>query len=302
MGVARGQFIDAQNRMLNRYGVDTKSEFIEVPSINGYAHVLISGEGPPLVMINGIGTPGAMFAPLMAELSDFRLHVIELPAYGLTDTTQEFTKNIHQNAVRFLYEVLEALELDSVPFVLNSLASLFTSLLALDRPGRVEKLVHIGCPAIVLDTSAPLPMRLLSVKPLGRLMTRLQPPSEKQVEQLSKMVNQYPLVPELVDLLVATESLPDFRHTFLSTLNKLLRLRGNQPKMRLTAEQLANIAQPTLIFWGKDDPFGPPQVGKRMVEMMPQAELKIIKGGHTPWLTESEVIAPVLIRFLNQIE
>lgn len=35
----------------------------------------------------------------------------------------------------------------------NSLGSLLTSWLALDHPDRVAALVHIGCPAIVFDTT-----------------------------------------------------------------------------------------------------------------------------------------------------
>ncbi|MGK7371494.1 MAG: alpha/beta fold hydrolase, partial [Candidatus Halalkalibacterium sp. M3_1C_030] len=264
--------------MFKRYEVEAESRFFNVPSIDGSAHISITGEGPPVVMINGIGTPGAMWAPLMAEIDGFCLFAVDLPGYGLTDTTEGFADNLQEKAKRFIIEVLDRLGLESPPFIANSLGSLFTSWLCLDQPTRVAALIHVGCPAIVLGTSAPLPMRLLSVKLLGRLLTWLQPPSHKQVEQLSKMVKEYPLVPELAELLVATERLPGFRQTFLSTLNTLLRLRGNRPKMRLRDEQLAQIDKPTLIFWGKDDPFGSPEVGKQMVKTMPKAELTITEG------------------------
>ncbi len=286
--------------MLNRYGVEARSQYVKVPSLGGMAHTLISGEGPAVVMLNGIGTPGAMWAPLMAELQGFRLFVVDLPAYGLTDTTPQLTDNLRDNAVRFLDEVLDRLELERPAFVANSLGSLWASWLALDRPGRVAALVHVGCPAVVLDSSAPFPMRVLSVRFAGRLLTRLQPPSRRQVEQLSKMVKEYPLVPELVDLLVATERLPGFRRTFLSTVHTLIRLRGSRPETRLTAGQLAKIDQPILLFWGKNDPFGSPEVGKRMAAKMPAAELHVIGGGHAPWLTQAERIGPTAARFLQQ--
>lgn len=168
------------------------------------------------------------------------------------------------------------------------------------RPGRMTALVHVGCPAVVLDSSAPFPMRVLSVRFAGRLLTRLQPPSRRQVKQLSRMVKEYPLVPELVDLLVATERLPGFRRTFLSTVHTLIRLRGSRPETRLTAGQLAKIDQPTLLFWGKNDPFGLPEVGKRMATKMPAAELHVIEGGHAPWLTQAERIGPTATHFLQQ--
>lgn len=94
MADERQQFMDAQRRMLASYGVEAKSEFIEIPSIDGQAHVLMSGEGPPVIMINGIGTPGAMWAPLMAELDHFSLYVVDLPGYGLTAAPEDFLPGI----------------------------------------------------------------------------------------------------------------------------------------------------------------------------------------------------------------
>ncbi|MBP7777383.1 MAG: alpha/beta hydrolase [Acidobacteria bacterium] len=288
--------------MLDRHGIDADSRFVEVPVVDGDAHVLVSGEGPAVVIVNGIGIPAAMWAPLMAELEGFRLFAVDLPAYGLTDTTKDFAGDLRHNAVRFLDQVLDGLGLDAPAFVANSLGSLWTTWLALDRPERVKAMVHVGCPALVLDTSAPLLMRLLSVRPLGRVMTRLRPPSVSQVEELSTMVNEHPLTPELADLILATERLPDFRHTFLAMLNALLRVRGSRPAMRLTAEQLARIPQPTLVFWGNHDPFGSVTAGERMVKAMPNAELHVVGGGHAPWLTQAKRIGPIAACFLRQHE
>lgn len=302
MTSARQEFIDAQQRMLDRYRVEARSRFVDVPSVEGRAHVLVSGGGPPVVMLNGIGTPGAMWTPLMAELDGLRLFVVDLPGFGLTDGTERLSQDLRRGAVRFLEEVLDGLELPRPAFVANSLGSLWASWLALDRPERVARLVHVGCPALALGASAPLPMRVLSVRPLGRFLTWLQPPSPGQVEQLSKMVKEHPLVPELVDLLVATERLPGFRSTFLATLHALLRLRGSRPEMRLTAGQLARIGQRTLIFWGEEDPFGSPDLGAQMAATMPAAELHVVPGGHAPWLRQAERIGPVAGAFLQPLE
>lgn len=297
---ARQDFVEAQRAMLDRHGVGAESRFVHVPSIEGRAHVLESGDGPSVVMINGLGTPAAMWAPLMAELDGVSLHAVDLPAYGLTDVPAGFTEDVRRNAVRFLEGVLDGLGVDRPTFVSNSMGSLWTSWLALDRPERVTAMVHVGCPAVVLGTSAPLPMRLMSVPILGRLITRLQPPSPRQVEQLGRMVGEHPLPPELVDLLVATERLPDYRRTFLSTLHTLVRLRGSRADTRLTAEQLARIDAPTLLVWGEDDPFGPPEVGERMVDVMPAADLRVVEGGHAPWLRQSVRIGRMAGRFLRR--
>lgn len=293
-------FIEAQTIALNRYGVEAEERFVEVPVVDGQAHVIIAGTGPPVVMVNGIGTPAAMWAPLMALLDGFTLYAVDLPAYGLTDTIAGLTDDFRSTAVRFLDEVLGGLELDQPALVANSLGSLWAMWFAIDRPHRVAALVHVGCPAIVLDTSAPLPMRLLSARPLGRLMMKLQPPSPRQVKQLSKMVNEHPLPPEIADLLLATERLPHFEATFLATLHRLLRLRGARPDMTMTRDQLNCINHPSLLIFARNDPMGAATVGEELAQTLPDAELHIVDGGHAPWLHHADQIAPLILTFLNR--
>jgi pimeloyl-ACP methyl ester carboxylesterase len=143
-------------------------------------------------------------------------------------------------------------------------------------------------------------MRLLSIRPLGRLMMRLQPPSKRQVEQLSKMVHEHPIPPEIAQLILTTERLDHFEDTFLTTLNHLIRLRGNRPEHALTAEQLARIGLPTLLVFAHDDPMGGPSVGARIAAALPDAELHIVDGGHAPWLHYAAQIAPLVRTFLHR--
>jgi pimeloyl-ACP methyl ester carboxylesterase len=294
-------FSRAQAAALNRYGITAEDRWIEAPVVDGQAHVLVTGEGPPVVVLNGIGVPAAMLAPMMAHLDGVRQHAVDLPGYGLTDTIPAFADNLRANAVRFLTEVLDGLGLDQPVVVANSLGSLWASWLAIDQPDRVAALAHLGCPAIVLDTSAPLPMRLLSVRPLGRVMMKLQPPSQRQVEQLAKMVHEHPLPPEIAQLILATERLDHFEDTFLAMLNRLLRLRGNRPELALTAHQLARIQAPTLLVFANDDPMGAAPIGQRMADAMVDAELHTVEGGHAPWLHHAEQIAPLLTAFLERV-
>lgn len=294
------RFENAQQRLLDRYGIVAESRFVDAPIIGGTAHVLVSGSGPPVVMLNGIGTPAAMWAPLMAELRGFALHAIDLPGYGLTDTTDAVADDIRQTATMFLEQVLGGLGLGGSLFVANSLGSRWAMWLAADRPHSVRAMVHIGCPALALGTSAPLPMRILSVPRLARILMRIRPPSPQQIERLSKMVHEHPLVPEVADLLLETERLPGFERTFLATLSRFLRLRGAQPDMALTQERLPETEQPTLFIWGSDDPFGSVEVAGRTAAAVDNSQLHIVAGGHAPWLNEAAGIASLVTPFLDR--
>lgn len=293
-------FEAAQAETLDHSGVRAESRFVEVPAVDGRAHVLVAGEGPPVLMLNGIGTPAAMWAPLMAHLEGRALHAVDLPAYGLTDAPPENPLDLRAHAVSFLESVLDGLGLERPAFISNSLGSLWALWLAMDRPRRVGAMAHVGCPALAPGTSAPLPMRMLSTRVLGRLLMRLRPPSLKQVEQLSKMVRQYPLAPEIAEAILATERMPGFERTFRSNLSALLRLRGARPESALTESQLAAVGQPSLLVVADQDPMGSEQAGRRMVEALPNAELHISEGGHCPWLTEAERIAGWVNGFLDR--
>lgn len=292
-------FLAAQSATLSHFGVRFEQRFVEIPHINGRAQVLVAGEGPPAVLINGIGTPAAMFAPLMCRLSGYKLHAVDLPGYGLTDTTPTIASDLKATAVAFIGQVLDGLKLDKPAIIANSLGSNWASWFALEQPDRVDALVHIGCPALILNTSAPLPMRLLSKRGLGWLIMRIQGPSRRQVEQLSRMVNEHPLPPTIADLLLATERLPGFEQTFLSMLNALIRLRGARPEMELGGEHLARIATRSLLIFARNDPFGAEKVGREAASALPDAELHIVDGGHAPWLHHADQIAPLIHDFLG---
>jgi pimeloyl-ACP methyl ester carboxylesterase len=294
-------FSAAQAAVLDLHRMTAEERWVEAPVVDGQAHVLVTGQGPPVVLLNGIGTPAAMLAPLMARIRGFTQYAVDLPAYGLTDTTPDFADGLRANAVRFLSDVLDGLGLERPVVVANSLGSLWASWLAIERPNRVGALVHAGCPAIVLDTSAPLPMRLLSVRPLGRLMMKVQPPSERQVKQLGKMVHEHPLPPEIARLILATERLDHFEDTFLAMLNRLVRLRGNRPEVALTADDLGRIRVPTLLVFASDDPMGAASVGRRVADAMVDAELHLVEGGHAPWLHHADQIALRLSPFLERV-
>ncbi|WP_417809849.1 alpha/beta fold hydrolase [Thioclava sp.] len=292
-------FLASQTAALSRNGVEFERRFIDVPIVNGSAQVLVSGDGPPAILLNGIGTPAAMWAPLMGQLDGLTLYAVDLPGYGLTSSTPALTQDMRTTAIAFLGQILERLELNQPAIIANSLGSNWASWFALDQPQRVAALVHVGCPALILGTSAPLPMRLLSKRGLGWLMMRIQPPSPRQVEKLSRMVNEYPLPQEIADLLLATERLPFFEPTFLAMLNALIRLRGARPEMALSRERLKQITTPSLLIFARSDPFGGIEVGREAADAMPDAKLHIVDGGHTPWIHNAEKIAPLIIDFLG---
>lgn len=298
MPITREDFVQAQREALAQAGVEAASRFVELPGIGGRAHVLEAGHGPPVLLVCGIGTPAAMWAPLMAHLSGSTLYAVDLPGFGLSDARPGFASRLRPNAVAFLRSVLDALGLERSALVGNSLGSLWSFWLALEHPDRVAAMVHVGCPALFLGTSAPLPMRLLSVPVLGKVLSKLQPPSEKQVRELARMVGEDPLPAETAKLLLATERLPDYEPTFLALLRVLVRPRGARREVALDEAALSGVLTPVQLVWGASDPFGAPAVGERATAALPHGELHVVAGGHAPWLRRAGEVGLLARPFL----
>jgi pimeloyl-ACP methyl ester carboxylesterase len=293
-------YTEAQLRLLARFGVEAESRFVEVPAVDGRAHVLVTGEGPPVMMVIGGGPPSAMWAPLMAELSGFTLYAVDLPGMGLTSRVPYATEGLRTLAVNFLDQVVDRLGLDRPGFVAQSMGGLWTTWLALDRPGRVPAIVYIGCPATMLGTSAPFPLRLGSIPPIGRLLRRLDPPSLKQVDRFIAMAGEdFSHLPELRELMLAHELLPDSGAALFELVQAVVRLRGPRPQVELTEAQLTRLTQPVNLIWGDHDTFGPPSVGERAASIIPDAEVHVVPGGHGPWVNQPARVASLAAPFLR---
>jgi pimeloyl-ACP methyl ester carboxylesterase len=249
----------------------------------------------------GFGDPAAMWIPLMAELDGFRLYAVDRPNFGLSGSVRHTTATFRRLGPQFLEQVLDGLELERPSFIGNSIGSLWSIWLALDRPGRVAAMAHIGCPAFLLGTSAPLSMRLLSVPPVGRLMMRMSPPSPQQVERFAAMAGEdFSALPEMKDLLVEMQKLPGVRPALLELLHAVIRLRGPRPELVLTARQLEQITQPVQLIWGERDPFGPPEVGEQAAALIPDAQFHLIPGaGHVPWVAHAGPVGEFVVPFLR---
>jgi pimeloyl-ACP methyl ester carboxylesterase len=297
------EFNAAQSSLLERYGIEAEPKFIEVPAVQGRVHVLRSGTGPPVVMVPGFADPAAMWAPLMAGLEGFTLYAVDRPCFGLTGRAEHTSATFRRLAVDFLEQVIDALEIARPLFVGNSIGSAWSTWLALDRPDRVAGLVHVGCPAFWLNTSAPLPLRLLSIPLLGRFIMALSPPSPRQAEAFGRKIGGEDLsqFPELRDLLVAAQRLPDAQDSTLGLLHAVVRLRGARQEVRLAREQLGQIRHPVLLIWGSRDAFGGPSVAEEAALAIPDGEVCIVPGaGHIPWVGHPGDVIAAAVPFLRR--
>jgi pimeloyl-ACP methyl ester carboxylesterase len=293
-------FEDAQARLLARYGIEARSHFIAVPGPVERVHVLEAGSGPPLLLVHGGGSFAAHWAPLMAELDGYRVVAVDRPGHGLSGAfTYPRDLDVRRHAVDFLADVMDTLELERCPLVGNSMGGLWSFWFALDRPERVSAVVQLGCPAVLLETGAPLGLRLVTAPMLGRILLALEPPSRRQVLRLLRRLGDRRPADrptELVEAFAAAE--PLFAQAWLSLLRRFtgpLRRRD----VSLGADELRTVSQPVHLVWGEHDPFGGRDVGARAATLLPHGTIDVLPAGHLPWIELPAQVGEIVRAFLT---
>jgi pimeloyl-ACP methyl ester carboxylesterase len=197
-------------------------------------------------------------------------------------------------------DVLDGLGLQRVPLVAQSIGGLFALWTMLDHPDRVACASLIGCPAGLLGTSAPVPLRLMSIPAVGRLITRTQRPSEKLAMRFGDLAGEdFTDLPELRDLVMELLATPGFGDQLVDLIHRVVRVRGAQPEVELGLEDLANVRHRVQIVWGERDTFGHHSVGHRAAQYLPDAEFHLVAGGHAPWLDEPSRVAELVSRMMT---
>lgn len=198
-------------------------------------------------MVTG-GTGDAWYyASLMAELKGWRMIAINRPGSGLSDGIDFRQVNVRHLAVNTLRSVADAFGLDRVPIVCNSMGGLWSMWYALDHPERVSRMAQMGCPALILDTSAPLFMRLLGVPGVNRLIAPMM--QSKDIDSALDFLTAQGSSREAIDKVprVVAEATYHFSHlpTYLDTWKTLISavatISGAKPAYQLGADQLQHI-------------------------------------------------------------
>jgi pimeloyl-ACP methyl ester carboxylesterase len=283
---------DAERRLFEFYELETREHEVPIPDLGMKLRVLEAGSGPPVVLVPGGGGELVQMAPLMAELRGWRLVVIDLPGAGMSDAVDHRRVDLRELACATLGAVVEAFDLKAVPFVTNSRGAQWTFWFAMQSPGRVSSMIHTGCPALILGTAAPLPMRLLSVPGLNRALFALgNPRRPDQVRGILEMLgcpreaaDRLPDV--LFEALCRSFQLPAYRLAWLSFLEAMLTPMGSNPRYSIDEEAVRKIEHPVRLIWGRRDPFGGVDVARRVVESLPQGELLLMDAGHVPFFDD----------------
>lgn len=295
-------YLDALGEVCEYYGVDAESKYVELSDPASRVHYLTAGEGPPLVLLHGLGATATIWIPMLDALTDrFTVYAPDRPGRGLSTAVDYRETGFREFGVEYVVDFLDALGIEETAVMGNSLGGFQALALTLDHPDRVTRQCLIGAPA-GLSRTIPAFFRLVDVPMVGVwLFDHYKPESVAEARELYRQINVED-DSALPDVLfrpdVLGEDLPGQRESLRTLIETLVTFRGMRPQFDLR-EAARGIETPTRFVWGTGDYFWPPEVGRPVVDAMANADLVVLDDhGHTPWLEPDDGATEPAVAFL----
>ena len=300
---AEKAFLAAERRVFEDYGLDVASRFLELREPALRTRVLQAGDGPPLLFVHGGGGFASQWVSLMASLPGWRSIAVDRPGCGLTDYFDYRGTDLRQHSVAFFGSLLDALEVERLPIVANSMGATWSIFFAVEHPERVSSLSLLGCPALFPGTGAPLWLRALSWGPTRRALMKLRRPRPDRMRLgLSKLLGEQAattITAAEIDSMQLAQRLPGASDSFGSLLGRMLTPWGARRGAGITRDELRRMVLPTLLVWGRQDPFGELAAAEQAAALLPQGKLEVIDAGHQPWSGQPERCAAIVCAHLS---
>jgi pimeloyl-ACP methyl ester carboxylesterase len=268
--------------------------------IHGYRRsFLVAGEGPPLLLIHGIGDSSASWRDVIPALAENHLVIApDLLGHGASDKPRaDYSVTAYANGMR---DLLSVLGLDRVTLVGHSLGGGVAMQFAYQYPDRTERLVLVSTGGAGRRVSSLL--RAVSLPGVDMALSALKSRQARGVLGLAASVASWlddGLGLDAADMMRVVNALPDAtaRTAFVRTLRSGVDWRGQVVTMLDRAYLLRNI--PALIVWGKQDSVLPVQHAHQAKAALPHSRLELFENSaHFPHRAEPERFVQLVTEFV----
>ncbi|CAD5379621.1 2-hydroxy-6-ketonona-2,4-dienedioic acid hydrolase [Pseudomonas sp. OF001] len=249
-----------------------------------------------VVMLHGSGPGASGWANFNRNIeplvnAGYRVILMDCPGWSRSDSIVCSGSRSDLNA-RVLAGLLDALDIDRVHILGNSMGAHSAMAFALANPARVGRLVLMGGGTGGASPFVPMPTE--GIKLLQGLYR------EPSIDNLKKMMSVF-----VYDSSELTEALFQARlDNMLSRRDHLdnfvKSLAANPKQFPDFGPRLAEISAPTLIVWGSNDRFVPLDTGLRLLAGLPNAELHVFnRCGHWAQWEHAERFNRLVLDFLG---
>ncbi|MGY1849134.1 MULTISPECIES: alpha/beta fold hydrolase [unclassified Blastococcus] len=274
--------------------------------VHGHKRAFLrAGDGPPLLLLHGIGNNCQTWAGVIDRLAESHTVIApDLLGHGDSDKPRgDYSIAGYANGVR---DLLAVLDVERATVVGHSLGGGIALQFAYQFPERCERLALVGSGGLGSELSAglraaTLPGAELVVTALAGISGPLRI-GLRAVDQLGALAGWRRVrdLAEAGDALLALQD-AEARRAFLRTLRGAVDVRG-QAVTALDRLYLADSV-PMLVIWGGRDPIVPAQHAEPVRAAVPSARIEVFEdAGHWPHLDEPDRFCDVLLDFVATTE
>jgi pimeloyl-ACP methyl ester carboxylesterase len=256
---------------------------------------------PVLLFLHGSG-PGVTgwrnfrgILPTFAE--HFRCLILEFPGFGVSE---DIGGHPMINAFGAVPPFLDALGVQRVHIVGNSMGGGVGINFATQNPDRVDRLVTIG--GIGTNIFSPSPSE--GIRLLQEFVE--DPTRQRLVDWLKSMVYDQALITEeLVEerwqLATDPDTLAAARRMYGKAAFSAMNAAMNASDRPLPWAMMHKLTVPTLLTWGRDDRVSPPDMALIPMRTIPNAELHIFpNSGHWAMIEAKDAFQSTVLAFLSR--
>jgi 4,5:9,10-diseco-3-hydroxy-5,9,17-trioxoandrosta-1(10),2-diene-4-oate hydrolase len=256
------------------------------------------GDADTVVLLHG-GGPGASswsnFGKTMPVLAKrFRVLMMDLPGYGQS-AARPVTGHFFTVAAQALAGLLDALSVEKVHLIGNSLGGGAALRFALDYPDRVGRLVLMGPGGLTLNVFAPDPTE--GVRRLIEFGAPPGPSRDKMAAFLRTMVyDQRLITDELIDERFAVARQPEALAAMVAMGSSFF---GEHADDGMLWREAHRVKHEVLLVWGREDRVNPLDGALIALKQLKRAQLHVFGGcGHWAQLEKFDEFNELSLRFL----
>jgi pimeloyl-ACP methyl ester carboxylesterase len=295
-GIISGKYVvspDAPVEALKKEYTNEESEFVNVGGARVHYRDQGRQDAPAVVLVHGFASSLHTWEGWVERLGDdYRIVTLDLPAFGLTGPNEigEYDAEYYADVVA---ELADELSLDIFSLGGNSMGGEVSLRYAFDHPDRLEKLLLVDAAGYNTQGDGESIFLTLSRYPV--------------LDRIPRHITPRSAIRGLVESAYADDSL--VTDEVVERYYDLLRREGNREaiarRMKASPEsredEIPEIEVPTLVMWGEQDTWIPPEHGERFADDVPDSELVTYEGvGHIPMEEAPDSSAPDAAEFLEE--
>lgn len=254
-------------------------------------------EGPPLLLIHGLGTNGSTWTQWITRLSrNHRVFVVEMKGFGASPKPRD-DRYAPPDQASLLHHLIVREDLRTLTLIGHSLggavALLVAKRLLKDDPPRLKRIVLVAGAAA--DQEVSVFLRLAGRPLLGKALLSTVPIRFLVREAMKRAYHDPNLVKgSLVESYAESLRSRGGRHAFSASARHL-----TAPDAREALAGIEDLPIPTLLLWGELDRIVPLQCGRHLQAVLPNATLDVLPGcGHMPQEERPQESLDRVLRFL----